>query len=249
MYNSQWQPPPDWDGVDTGVYGDTVHETMSQKYHATRGRLPDVWLDQHGNVLGYDKGYHWRPTVPNGGTTQIDLLAVKAGYTPEIGKPLDQSKLIAAVDFKSSGRAKWSVFNDDFALRVRNLTGLEVWAPITEYRYSFARRTMEASKTVQRTVRLFRGVSRALPFLVLVGLPGMAEAMDKAVSDTQIYLIDYSAGVQSANGSQTQMAISIREVLSYTSLSPGQEVGNHIAAITLSVLDVSELFEYDPEYD
>ena len=247
FHDAGWQPPADWNG-DDGVFGDATHGKMTDRYIGQRGRLTDLWLDAEGKVIAYNRGYNWVPGS-RVGTTQIDLLLVRGGYKPVVGKLLDRSRLIAPVDFKSSNRVKWGKLNAGLAERVLQHTGLPLWAPVCEHRYNFTRGAMEAGKNMSRATKLLKGVNRALPLAMLLSLPSVADAMDKAVADAQTFLLEYERGIDGQSGSQLTMALSVREVLSLTSLSPLQEIGNYYATIALSVLDAGPLFEHDPEYD
>ena len=122
--------------------------------------------------------------------------------------------------FKSSGRVGWGKLSGNFGDRVIQHTGFAVWAPVCEHRYNFTLRVMEAGKNISRATKLLKGVNRALPFAMLLSLPSVADAMDKAMVDTQAFLSDYQHGIESQTGSQMTMAFSVREVLNLTSLSP-----------------------------
>lgn len=248
MHDAGWQPPVGSEG-DNGIFGKELHRNMSQEYTNKRGKLPDVWLDADGKVLGFDNGYNWRPPGSITGTTQIDLLIVKGGYKPTVGRVIDRTKVISAVDFKSCGRTNWTRINDGIALRIKTHTGLDLWAPVSEYRYNFTSQATEAGKNIRRTTKLLKGVNIALPLATLMALPHISEAMDNAVDATQAFVDAQHGSGGDEFQSQLEMALSIREILSLLSLSPIQEYGNYYASLSLAVLDVAQLFEHDPEYD
>jgi RHS repeat-associated protein len=101
MQQSNWKPA---DPKDNGAFGKEVHARVSKKLgHKPRWLSVDVYVQSGTNkILSIGKP----PAQGVKGSTQVDLLYLKKGYTPKVGEVLDHTKIEELYDIKATLNGK-----------------------------------------------------------------------------------------------------------------------------------------------
>jgi hypothetical protein len=100
MKDEKWVPPPTQTGnPNPGAFGTEVENRLFAAAKGRPGIVTNIYFDSDSTkVLSIGE----RPPGGTAGTTQVDVLIVKEGYTPKVGYAINKDKLIMALDLKAS---------------------------------------------------------------------------------------------------------------------------------------------------
>lgn len=85
--------------LDDGAFGKEVHRRVSEVLQGRAGWAVDVYVENGTNLI---KSIGGPPSGGTTNTTQVDVLKLKSGYTPQVDDVLDHTKIDDLYDVKTT---------------------------------------------------------------------------------------------------------------------------------------------------